>query len=247
MLTWKPPACFVKLPPMSIPSFRPWAAIIVAAGQSTRLKSPLPKPFLKLDGKRTMLDLCLSSFKQVKGLACVVVVTQKDYLEKAILHLYRQGLPGIACVGGKEREDSVLRGLLVVPKGIQTVLVHDAARPFVSPRLIESVLESAVLWGATIPGLPVKDTLKVVQKGKVINTLDRDSVMAVQTPQGFRAELLKRAFLKTASRRSKFTDDAAVVEAAGFSVRMVEGDPLNFKVTTPDDLEQAKLLVKRGR
>jgi 2-C-methyl-D-erythritol 4-phosphate cytidylyltransferase len=232
---------------MSTSSFRPWAAILVAAGKSTRLKSPVPKPFLKLDGKRTMLDLCLASFKQVKGLACVVVVTQKEYLEKAIVHLYRQRLAGIACVGGKEREDSVLRGLLVVPKGVETVLIHDAARPFVSPALIHSVLESAVLSGASIPGLPVKDTLKVVQKNKVIHTLDRDSVMAVQTPQGFRTDLLKRAFLKTASRRSKFTDDAAIAEAAGFSVRMVEGDPLNFKVTTPDDLQRAKHLVKGGK
>ena len=87
---------------MSIPSFQPWAAIIVAAGQSTRLKSPVPKPFLKLDGKKTLLDLCLTSFKQVKGLACVVVVTQKDYLEKAIGHLYRQRLAGIACVGDRK-------------------------------------------------------------------------------------------------------------------------------------------------
>ncbi|MGH7739081.1 MAG: 2-C-methyl-D-erythritol 4-phosphate cytidylyltransferase [bacterium] len=232
---------------MSTPSFRPWAAIIVAAGQSTRLKSPVPKPFLKLDAKRTLLDLCLSSFKQVKGLACVVVVTQKDYLERAIQHLYRQRLAGIACVGGKTREDSVLRGLLVVPKGVQTVLVHDAARPFVTPRLIHSVLETAVLSGGAIPGLPVKDTLKVVQKNKVLHTLDRDSVMAVQTPQGFRADILRRAFLKVSSRRSKFTDDAAVVEAAGFSVWMVAGDPMNFKVTTPDDLIRAKQLAKGRR
>ncbi|HVM31950.1 MAG TPA: 2-C-methyl-D-erythritol 4-phosphate cytidylyltransferase [bacterium] len=232
---------------MSTSPFRPWAAILVAAGKSTRLKSPLPKPFLKLDAKRTMLDMCLQSFKKVKGLACVVVVTQKDYLEKAIGHLYRQGLAGIACVGGKEREDSVLRGLLVVPKGVQTVLVHDAARPFVSPELIHSVLESAVLSGACVPGLPVKDTLKVVQKNTVAHTLDRDTVMAVQTPQGFRTELLKRAFLKVAARRSRFTDDAAIAEAAGFSVRLVEGDPLNFKVTTPDDLARARHLARGGR
>ncbi|HET9870427.1 MAG TPA: 2-C-methyl-D-erythritol 4-phosphate cytidylyltransferase [bacterium] len=231
---------------MSTPLFRPWAAILVAAGRSTRLKSPVPKPFLKLDRRRTLLDCCLDSFKKVKGLACVVVVTQPDHLEKAIDHLYRRGLAGIACVGGKEREDSVLQGLLVVPKGIRTVLVHDAARPFVTPRLVQSVLEEALRSGAAIPGLPVKDTLKETLRGRVVRTLDRDSVRAAQTPQGFRADLLRRAFLKAADRRSKFTDDAAVAEAAGFPVRLVEGDPLNFKVTTPDDLARARALA-RGR
>jgi 2-C-methyl-D-erythritol 4-phosphate cytidylyltransferase len=230
---------------MSKKLIAPWAAIIVAAGQSTRLKSRIPKPFLKLDSKRTLLDFSLASFKKVKGLACVVIVTQPDYLEKAIHHLYRHHLAGIACTGGQEREDSVLRGLLVVPEGIKTVLVHDAARPFVRPRLIQSVLESALRLGAVVPALPVKDTLKVVQQKRVVKTLDRDSIVAIQTPQGFRIDWLKKAFLTVDRRRSKLTDDAAVAEAAGFKVSIVEGDPLNFKVTTPDDFEQARQFIKK--
>ena len=123
-------------------------------------------------------------------------------------------------------------------------MVHDAARPLVSPALIERVLEGAVRWGSTIPVVPVKDTLKEVLGDRVLGTVDRSKVRAVQTPQGFALPVLKKAFFKVGHRASALTDDAAVVEAAGGRVWTVEGDPLNFKVTTPEDMKRAKDLVK---
>lgn len=220
-----------------------WAAILVAAGQSKRLKSRVPKPFLYIDHRRTMLDMCLESFRQVPGLAYVIIVTRKEYMEQAIQAIYRWKLAGIVTKGGAEREDSVLRGLEVVPPGVQCVLIHDAARPLVSPGVIHRVLESASRSGAAIPVIPVKDTLKVISNNHVQKTLDRTKIGAVQTPQGFKLSVLKKAFRKLGKRASRLTDDAAVVEAAGIKVRVVEGDLLNFKVTTPDDLMHVKDLV----
>jgi 2-C-methyl-D-erythritol 4-phosphate cytidylyltransferase len=222
---------------------QPWAAVIVAAGQSTRLKSDLPKPFLYVDHRRTLLDMCLESFRQVPGLAYVIIVTRQEYMEQAIQAIYRWKLAGIVAKGGPEREDSVQRGLEVVPPGVRHVLIHDAARPLVSPAVIHRVLEGAEKAGAVIPVIPVKDTLKVVAGGKVVKTLDRSTIGAVQTPQGFKLAVLRKAFKKVGRRASKMTDDAAVVEAAGMKVRVVEGGLLNFKVTTPDDLRHVKDLV----
>ncbi len=228
---------------------KPWAALIVAAGKSKRLKSPTPKPFLYIDHRRTMLDMCLESFRQVPGLAYVIIVTRHEYLEQAIQAIYRWKLAGIVTKGGAEREDSVQKGLEVVPPGVQYVLIHDAARPLVSPGLIHRVLEGASRFGAVIPVIPVKDTLKVVSAGKVVKTLDRSKIGAVQTPQGFKLALLRKAFKKLGRKASHLTDDAAVVEAAGTRVRVVQGDLLNFKVTTPDDLRHVKDMVwwEKGR
>lgn len=222
---------------------QPWAAIVVAAGQSTRLKSNVPKPFLYVDHRRTMLDMCLESFGKVPGLAYVIIVTREEYMEQAIQAIYRWKLAGIVTKGGPEREDSVRLGLAVVPPGVRHVLIHDAARPLVSPLLIQRVLEGAVAHGAVIPAIPVKDTLKMVEKDKVSKTLDRSRIRAVQTPQGFRLATLNKAFKKLGKKASKMTDDAAVVEAAGTRVRVVEGGLLNFKVTTPEDLRHVKDLI----
>ena len=222
---------------------QPWAAVIVAAGQSKRLKSRVPKPFLYVDHRRTMLDMCLESFGKVPGLAFVIIVTSKDYMEQALQAIYRWKLSGIVTKGGEEREDSVRNGLEVVPPGVGHVLIHDAARPLVGPAVIERVLEAATRSGAAIPVIPVKDTLKVLSNGRVVKTLDRTKIGAVQTPQGFKLATLKKAFRKIGRKASKLTDDAAVVEAAGMKVKVVEGDLLNFKVTTPDDLRHVKDLV----
>jgi 2-C-methyl-D-erythritol 4-phosphate cytidylyltransferase len=225
-----------------------WAVLLVAAGQSKRLKSPIPKPFLHLDSKRTMLDLCLAAFKKVSGLGYVIIVTRRDYLDRAGQALTEAGLSGIVTLGGVQREDSVWQGLQAVPPGINYVLIHDAARPFVSTEVIQRVLNETAKSGAAIPVVSVKDTLKVVAGDKVIKTLDRSSLRAVQTPQGFEVGLLKKAFKKLGKKVSDMTDDAAIVEAAGIRVKVVDGDVVNFKVTTPDDLKQAKglLLKKKG-
>jgi 2-C-methyl-D-erythritol 4-phosphate cytidylyltransferase len=225
-----------------------WALLLVAAGQSKRLKSLIPKPFLHLDSKRTMLDLCLAAFKRVRGLDYVIIVTRKDFLGRAGQALTEAGLSGIVTLGGEQREDSVWHGLQAVPPNVNYVLIHDAARPFVSTVVIKKVLTETAKSGAAIPVVPVKDTLKVVTGDKVVKTLDRSTLRAVQTPQGFEVKLLKKAFKKLGKKASSMTDDAAIVEAAGIRVKVVDGDVVNFKITTPDDLKQAKdlLLKKKG-
>ncbi len=132
----------------------PWAAIIVAASKSKRLKSRVPKPFLYVDNRRTMLDLCLESFAQVPGLSFVIIVTQPNYTEAAMQAIYRWKLSGIVTKGGAEREDSVQNGLAVIPKGVKCVLIHDAARPLIDPGVIRRVLEKANSSGADRPGHP---------------------------------------------------------------------------------------------
>ncbi len=224
----------------------PWAVIIVAAGQSKRLKGTVPKPFLYADHKRTLLDLCLESFSKVPGLAYVIIATRVNYIERALQAIYRYHLSGIVTKGGVEREDSVLEGLSVIPAGVKCVLVHDAARPLISPEVIKRVLKSALRSGAAIPVIPVKDTLKIVSGEEVVRTLNRSHIRAVQTPQGFKLSILQKAFKKLGSKASKMTDDASVVEAAGFKVKTVEGDQFNFKVTSIEDFHRVKDFIWRG-
>ncbi len=218
----------------------------MAAGQSRRLKGRDPKPFLFVDHRRTLLDLCLESFSRVPGLAYVIIATRENYLERALQAIYRYHLSGIVTKGGNEREDSVREGLSVIPTGVKCVLVHDAARPLISPEVIKRVLNNALHYGAAIPVIPVKDTLKVISGEKVVRTLDRSHIRAVQTPQGFKLAILQRAFKKLGSRASGMTDDASVVEAAGFKVKTVEGDQFNFKVTNIEDYYRVKDFIWRG-
>lgn len=222
-----------------------WALVVVAAGSSKRLQSAVPKPYLRLGGKRTVLEASLRAFQRVPGLRYAVVVTRKDYLDRAFKILKGLGIPGRSVEGGAEREDSVALGLEAVPPGIPLTLIHDAARPFVSREVIEGVIEGAAKWGAVVPGIPVTDTIKLTRPdGRIVSTLPRPLLTAVQTPQGFRSELLRRAFRRLGNRRSKLTDDGAVAQAAGYPVRVVAGDLHNFKITTPKDLEAARRLAK---
>lgn len=221
--------------------------MVVAAGRSTRLKARVPKPYLGLSAGRNMIDHALAAFRRVPGLCFAALVTQPAYFKKALRSLDRAGLTGAVVEGGPYREDSVLRGLLVLPEKAKTVLVHDAARPFVSPALVARVLKETARCGACVPALPVKDTIKEVgPSGRVTRTLDRSKLVFVQTPQGFRLSLLLGAFLKVGKKRARLTDDASVAETAGYRVGTVEGDPHNFKITTPSDLVRARQMLKHS-
>jgi 2-C-methyl-D-erythritol 4-phosphate cytidylyltransferase len=146
-----------------------------------------------------------------------------------------------AVVGGATRSDSVRAGLAAVPEGAEIVLVHDAARPLASHALFAAVID-AVRAGAdgAVPAVPVPDTIKRVEDGKVVATLDREGLVAVQTPQAFRADVLRAALAGGAQA----TDEAALVEAAGGKVVVVPGDPLNLKITTPHDLARAGWVMR---
>lgn len=220
--------------------------VIVAAGSGARLGADRPKAFVELAG-RTLLDHAVDG-ALAAGATSLAVVVPADLTQEAdvILAPVRDSGRAVATVvvGGAERTDSVRAGLAALDPDCGIILVHDAAR-CLTPRAVFERVISAVLDGAAgaVPGIPVVDTVKTVDAhGVIVGTPDRAHLRAIQTPQGFRAEVLRDAYLCGALA----TDDAALVEAAGHKVVVVPGEPLAFKITTPEDLERAKRLLKEA-
>ncbi len=214
----------------------------MAAGSGARLGADVPKAFVLLAG-RTLLAWSLGAATACPGVACVVVVAPEAYLETARRECAAYALPPLVVAGGGERRDSVAAGLAALATAgaeVEVVLVHDAARALAPVDLFARVAAAVDdAHPAVIPGLPVVDTVKSVDAdGLVTGTVDRAALRAVQTPQGFRRELLARAH--AAAGEAAVTDDAALVEALGEPVLVVPGDPLALKITTPDDLIRAE-------
>ena len=212
-------------------------AIVVAGGSGSRFGDSVPKQFLELGGLR-LIDWAVAA----ADAAChaVVAVVPASHLEVT--------LPASVSVatGGASRSASVRAGLAAIPDSATVIVVHDAARPLADTALFERVID-AVRAGAdgAVPGMPVADTVKRVEPstGEVLETLDRPALRAIQTPQAFSAGVLRRAH----AGGGEATDDAALVEAAGGRVVVVEGDPANLKSTGPDDLARAEdLLLRRS-
>jgi len=210
-------------------------AILVAAGRGERLGLDRPKAFANL-GDEPLLAEPLRRLEACPWVDAIVLVAPAGWEEPAILIAEEEGCGKVrACVaGGERRSDSVRAGLAEVEDDALVVLVHDAARPLVSDEVVERVLAPlSEGWDGAVPGLPVGDTLKRAgADGSVLETVSRDGLWAVQTPQAFVAETLRRAHAGDADA----TDCAALVESAGGRVKVVEGDPRLLKVTTEDDL-----------
>jgi 2-C-methyl-D-erythritol 4-phosphate cytidylyltransferase len=210
-------------------------AILVAAGRGERLGLDHPKAFAKLGGDPLLAEP-LRRLDDSDWIDAIVLVAPPGWEEPSILLAEELGCGKVsACVpGGETRADSVRAGLAEVPADAVAVLVHDAARPLLPEAVIERVLAPlGEGWDGAVPGLPVPDTLKRVDAdGRVLETVERESLYAVQTPQAFPAEVLRRAV----ATGGDATDCAALVEAAGGRVKVVPGDPLLLKVTTADDL-----------
>jgi len=210
----------------------PSAAIVVAAGGGTRFGAP--KQFAALAGRR-VVDRSVEAAAAACDAVILVLPPGCDW----------DGAPVAAVVaGGATRAESVRAGLAAVPAPTDVVVVHDAARPLASPALFAAVT-AAVRDGAdaAVPAVPVADTIKRVDGARVTGTVDRDGLVAVQTPQAFRAGALRAAH----AARGDATDDAALVEAAGGTVVVVPGEPRNVKITTPADLDVVAALLAGGR
>lgn len=209
--------------------------ILAAAGSGSRFGSTVPKQFLPLAG-RPLYQASLLRFAGV--VSEVVVVVPADWLERVQRELTALELPcpARAVAGGKERQDSVYQGLLQLSPEVEWVLVHDAARPHVSLRLIEAVVETTCRHNACIPVLPVTETVKEVDGDRVVRTLDRNRLRLVQTPQGFQRGLLKTALEKAIREDFVGTDEATLVERLGSPVIVTRGEPGNLKVTWKEDL-----------
>ncbi len=213
-------------------------AILVAAGRGERLGLDQPKAFAKL-GEDPLLAEPLRRLEDSEWVDAIVVVAPPGWEEPTILLAEEVGAGKVvaAVAGGETRTDSVRAGLAEVGVDAVVVLVHDAARPLVSDDVVARVLAPlAEGWDGAVPGLPVADTLKRLgTDGAIVETVPRDSLWAVQTPQAFPVDVLRRAY---ASADAAATDCAALVEAGGGRVTVVEGDPHLLKVTTPADLER---------
>ena len=225
--------------------------VIVAAGSGQRLGQGIPKARVLCAG-RTLLEHSLAAVVASEVAACVVVVLPQDDAVLSAVVADAAGRAGgspaiLAVTGGTTRTASVSAGLEALPPSAGVVLVHDAARALTPPDVFRRVA-GAVAAGApaVIPVLPVVDTVKVVEGDIVTATPDRSALRAVQTPQGFDAGMLRAAHADIDPDDPTITDDAMLMEARGSAVRVVEGDPLAFKVTTPLDLVIAEAVLAPG-
>ena len=220
------------------------AAIVLAAGSSSRMGGE-DKLWADLDGT-PVIGHALRGMTGVNGLDVLVIVCPEDRHAAFSALLPERPDLDVRCVeGGERRQDSVAAGIAITPEA-DWYLVHDGARPLVTAELAASVLAAARVDGAAVPGLAIADTLKRVgiSEGsieRVVETVDRSSLRAVQTPQAFAGDLLREAH---ATVHDGVTDDASMVEALGRPVAIVEGDPANLKVTRPADLLIARAFLK---
>lgn len=223
------------------------SVIIPAAGSGSRLGSEIPKPFLKI-GDRTILEHTLDRFDKPELVREILVPVSKNWLQKAAV-LVKTGhfsVPVRFIEGGSERMYSIRNALSLLDVNSTYVAIHDAVRPFLSDELLFRLVDTVREIGAVIPGIPVTDTIKMVDTYHIVTeTPDRTNLFAVQTPQCFRIDWIKKAY-EIASISGKFgTDDAALCELAGFQVHVIVGDRDNFKITWTEDFEKARIRLTK--
>lgn len=217
-----------------------FAVILPAAGLSTRFGGPRSKLAECIAGK-SVLERSITAFTARDDVQTVLVATRdvSVSLEKVI-----------CCGGGTSRAQSVQNALRIVPPSIEWVAVHDAARPLVSQTLIDAAFAAAMKHGAAVPALPVALTIKQAQgplPAKVVRTIPRDQLWAMQTPQVMRRAALLDAFERCPIPLDQVTDDVQLLELAGHDVWLVPGEERNLKITTPIDLKLAELLLRESR
>jgi 2-C-methyl-D-erythritol 4-phosphate cytidylyltransferase/2-C-methyl-D-erythritol 2,4-cyclodiphosphate synthase len=225
-------------------------AIIAAAGAGKRLGSTAPKQLLDLGGK-TILARSVEAFDDHPSIADIVVVLPPDLASAgAESYFGPTSRPVVVAAGGARRQDSVANAFAVVDPSAEVVLIHDAARPFVTPEVIDRTIEAAGTFGAAVAAIEASDTVKRVERhpngALVVETIPRSTIFLAQTPQGFRREVLADA---VALGRSgvEATDEASLAERAGHPVHIVAGDPGNVKITTERDLMAARIRIEAAQ
>lgn len=224
-------------------------ALIAAAGQGKRMGSELNKQYLPLMGK-PVLAHTLQVFQEHPLIDSIIVIATKeemDFCQKEVVEAFGFNKVRQVVAGGQERQDSVYRGLQSLPEECDLVVVHDGARPLVTPQIITESLKEAQLSKASVVAVPVKDTIKQVDNlGFVEKTLNRGSLFSIQTPQVFKKEVIFKAYEEAYRKGVSGTDDASLVELLGIRVKVVKGSYENIKITTPEDIELALSFI-RGR
>jgi 2-C-methyl-D-erythritol 4-phosphate cytidylyltransferase/2-C-methyl-D-erythritol 2,4-cyclodiphosphate synthase len=220
-------------------------AIIAAAGDGRRMASGVPKQFMEIGGV-SLLQRSVSAFCQVARITDIVIVTRADAVEEVSRTIAVAGRAMSVVAGGATRQESVAAAFDHVAPGSEYVMVHDAARPFITPSLIDRTLDAAIESGAAIAALPARDTVKqaasVEGRAFIARTIPREEIYLAQTPQAFRREILASA-VQLGRDGAVGTDESALAELAGNRIRLVDGDPLNFKVTTDSDIALSRGLA----
>ena len=217
-------------------------AVIVAAGNASRMGG-IDKVMAKIGGEPMILRTA-RTFQNCDAIKEIVIVTRPDLIVP-IKDLCKD-FPKVTAIvaGGKDRPASVKAGLSALSKKVRLAAIQDGARPLVTWEVIDRTVRAAHTYHAAAPGVPVKDTVKVVKGGVVAVTPDRSTLRAIQTPQVFDIDLLRAALKKAEEENAPITDDCSAVENMGMSVKIVEGDERNIKVTTPMDLKIAEMLLE---
>jgi len=217
--------------------------VITSAGKGRRM-GDVEKQFLPLNGIPLFI-YSLRTFASIDEIEKIILVLPegKQVYGKHLVSEFEMHREIIVVPGGNERQDSVYAGLKEVKSDI--VLIHDGVRPFVSSYLIQKIIREVERYGAVIPAIPISDTIKRVEKNQIIATLNRDEIFAVQTPQGFEREIIQEAY--EVAYRDKFyaTDDSMLVERLGIGVRIIDGEPLNIKITRKEDFYLAEEIAKK--
>ena len=220
--------------------------VIVAAGTGSRMNMGINKQFIKLKGKE-IIAYTIEKFYNNSNIEDIVVVVKEDeseFFKTEILDKYNFKNVKIA-YGGKERQDSVYNGLKLLDEKCDVVLIHDGARPFVSDKIIDKSIEEAKEHKAIVVGVPVKDTIKVIDNDKnIVDTPNRSVLWAVQTPQTFDYNILIDAYKDAFKNKFYGTDDAMLVERIGYKVKMLEGSYNNIKITTQEDLNIGSQILR---
>lgn len=223
------------------------SVIIAAAGMSNRMGSKINKQFIAIGGK-PILAHTIEKFEKSRYIDEIILVAKEEeieYCRKEIVKKYKFKKVANIIRGGKERQDSIYNGILALDERSNIVLTHDGARPFVDVQSINEGIEGAVESGACVIGVPVKDTIKVVEdENSISKTPQRSLLWAAQTPQCFLKEILIKGYEKALETGFLGTDDSSLVERIGYKVKMIMGSYENIKITTPDDILVAESFLR---
>ncbi len=223
------------------------SVVIVCAGNSTRMQG-VNKILLPL-GDKLVIGVTMSAFQNCESVREIVIVAREQDIPEIKAEAERIGITKLAActTGGATRQESVINGIRCISKETEMVAIHDGARPLVKPEHIEKAIKDARIFGGATLGVPVKDTIKTVDDGIITDTPPRSSLYITQTPQVFKRKLYFEGIDFALEHNLDFTDDCQLVEAIGGKVYMTVGDYTNIKITTPEDIKLAEvmLVIKR--
>lgn len=217
--------------------------IIPASGSGVRFSGKTPKQFVKIAGKEVLVHT-LERFNAFKGIDSVLIATQKIYFERILKLVFENNLAKVSKVveGGERRMDSVYNALMNIScRKDDFIIIHDAVRPFLSKYLISRLLKESKKHPAVIPGLSINDTVKRTDKKFIVKeTIPRENLFSIQTPQIFRYDILVKSFEKAYRENYTGTDEASIVENAGYKIKLIDGEAVNIKITIKKDIEFLK-------